>query len=111
MLRIDRPGGSNRLSLFLNERPEYNAWWSIHPYFDPHNFYSNMNNVSLKFMPSANMFARCPKKRIAIAGHEPFLGEDDDWKACVQRIRIKYSGNGPGSEAGPRQSIRARGTA
>lgn len=82
----DHPGASKQLSQVLNKQG-YNAWWSIHPYFDPHNFYGNMENVWPKVMPSANMLCVPKEMKISLPEHNRFLGEDDDWLACTQRAR------------------------
>jgi hypothetical protein len=82
----NEPGASKPLSQILNAL-DYKAWWSIHPYFDPRNFYSNTFNVWENFVPSANMLCVPKEANFNLAGAEPFLGEADDRKACVQRIR------------------------
>jgi hypothetical protein len=64
------------------------AYWSICPYFDPRNFYSNTVNVWAEYMPSINLLC-LPAQLKADVGPElePFLGESDEWQAAWQRIR------------------------
>jgi hypothetical protein len=83
----DRPGGSRSLSGFFKELG-YRAYWSICPYFDPRNFYSNTVNVWAEYMPSINLLC-LPAQLKADVGPElePFLGESDEWQAAWQRIR------------------------
>lgn len=81
----NEPGASKRLSKVLDELG-YTAWWSIFPYFDSRNFFSNTVDVWQNVVPSANLLC-APKEADLVRGDlEPFLGEDDDWKACVQRF-------------------------
>ncbi len=88
----DRPGGSRSLGSLLKEL-DYKAYWSIFPYFDPHNFYSNTVNVwadyspSLKLMPSVNLLCFPAQSSADVGDLEPFLGENDDWQAALQRAR------------------------
>jgi FkbM family methyltransferase len=77
---------SKKVSKVLNEL-DYVAWWSINTYFDPRNFYSNTVNVWQEFVPSTNLLCAPKQANLNMSDHEPFLGEHDDWKACVQRIR------------------------
>ena len=81
----NEPEASKRLSPILSALG-YDAWWSIYQYFDPRNFYSNTDNVWPNVVPSANMLCVPKEANLALPGHEPFLGEDDDWKACLQRL-------------------------
>jgi FkbM family methyltransferase len=77
---------SKKVSKVLNELG-YAAWWSINTYFDPRNFYSNTVNVWQEFVPSTNLLCAPKQANLNMSDHEPFLGEHDDWRACVQRIR------------------------
>jgi FkbM family methyltransferase len=81
----NEPGASRRLSKILRAQG-YTAWWSIFPYFDPNNFYSNTENIWQNVVPSANMLCAPKEANLDLADHEPFLGEDDDWKACWRRV-------------------------
>jgi FkbM family methyltransferase len=81
----NEPGASKQLSQVL-DLLGYNSWWSIYPYFDQRNFYSNALNVWPNVVPSANMLCAPKESNINLPGYEPFLGENDDWKSCVQRI-------------------------
>ena len=78
-------GGSKQLAPILDEIG-YLAWWSIHPYYDSRNFYSTTENVWQNYHPSANMLCAPKEAEVDMADHEPFLGEDDNWRACLQRI-------------------------
>jgi hypothetical protein len=78
-------GASKKLSQILNSLG-YTAWWSIYPYYDARNFYSNMENVWPNFVPSSNMLCASKELNLNLPGHMPFLGEDDSWQACVQRM-------------------------
>jgi FkbM family methyltransferase len=81
----NEPGASARLSTLLDTLG-YTAWWSIFPYFDPRNFYSNMDNIWQNIVPAANLLCAPKEAHLHLDDHEPFLGEDDDWKACLQRV-------------------------
>jgi FkbM family methyltransferase len=81
----NEPGASKRLSEALGAL-NYNAWCSIAPYYDPANFYSNTTNVWPNVVPAANMICIPKETGIIVPGLEPFMGADDDWKACIQRI-------------------------
>jgi FkbM family methyltransferase len=81
----NEPGASKTLSRVLNALG-YTAWWSIYPYFDERNFYSNTDNVWQNVVPSANMLCTPKEANLNLTGLEPFYGEADDWKACIQRI-------------------------
>jgi FkbM family methyltransferase len=77
---------SKKLSNVLNGLG-YAAWWSIFPYFDRRNFYSNIINVWPEIVPSSNLLCTPKQANLDMSDHEPFLGEQDDWKACMQRVR------------------------
>jgi FkbM family methyltransferase len=78
-------GASKKLSQILNSLG-YAAWWSIFPYYDARNFYSNMENIWPNFVPSSNMLCAPKELNLGLPGLLPFLGEDDSWQACVQRM-------------------------
>jgi FkbM family methyltransferase len=84
----ERPGSSKWMSGVLSELG-YAAWWSIFPYFDARNFYSNTVNVWEKYMPAVNLLCAPKEVNLDVSDHEPFLGENDDWKSCVQRVRSR----------------------
>lgn len=84
-LENNEPGASQRLSAALNSFG-YTAWWSIFPYFDARNFYSNTLNVWENVVPASNMICAPKELNLQIANHEPFLGADDDWQACIRRM-------------------------
>lgn len=63
----------------------YRGWWSMYWYFDPKNFYANPVNSFENVMPSANLLCVPREINLELLGHQPFLGENDDWKACLMR--------------------------
>jgi len=81
----NEPEASKRLAPILAELG-YTAWWSVSAYYDPRNFYSNSDNVWPNVVPSANMLCTPKEMNIAPSGHQPFLGADDSWQACIQRM-------------------------
>ena len=84
----NEPGASRRLNKVLDTLG-YRAWWSIFPYYDSRNFYSNTVDVWQNVVPASNMLC-APKEVNLVPGDlEPFLGEDDDWKSCVQRLNSR----------------------
>ena len=84
----DRPRGSRSLGGLLKEL-DYKAYWSIFPYFDPHNFYSNTVNVWADYMPSVNVLCLPAQASVDVGNLEPFLGENDEWQAALQRVRSR----------------------
>jgi FkbM family methyltransferase len=87
-LENNEAGASQRLSAVLSSFG-YTAWWSIAPYFDARNFYSNTVNVWEKVVPSSNLICAPAELNLQISNHEPFLGADDDWVKCVQRLNAR----------------------
>jgi FkbM family methyltransferase len=87
-LENNEQGASQRLSAVLDSYG-YTAWWSIHPYFDARNFYSNTVNVWERVVPSANLICAPKELNLQIANHEPFLGAQDDWMKCLQRANSR----------------------
>jgi FkbM family methyltransferase len=67
----------------------YAAYWSIFPYFDPSNFYANTLNIWPNVVPPANLICAPKDMALDLADHEPFLGENDDWRACLQRVSAR----------------------
>ncbi len=84
-LENNEAGASQRLSTLLDGYG-YTAWWSIFPYFDARNFYSNPVNVWERIVPASNLICAPREKNLQISNHEPFLGAQDDWMKCMQRI-------------------------
>ena len=84
----NEPGASKRLSEEL-DRLGYAAWWSIFPYFDQRNFYSNPVNIWENVVPAANLLCAPKEANLSLGGHEPFLGAADDWRSCLQRMKSR----------------------
>jgi FkbM family methyltransferase len=83
----DRLEASKRLAPLLAEIG-YRAYWSIFPYFDRRNFYSNTVNIWPEdHAPSANLLCLSERLKVEVPDAEPFLGEHDDWKASMRRLR------------------------
>jgi FkbM family methyltransferase len=70
----------------------YIAYWSIHPYYDPRNYFSNTVNVWPDVVWAANLICVPRQSSIAIPGAEQFLGENDDWRACLMRMQKRQGG-------------------
>lgn len=70
----------------------YDAYWSIHPYYDPRNYFSNTVNVWPDVVWAANLLCVPKKANITIPGAEKFLGETDDWRACLGRLQKRQQG-------------------
>ena len=87
-LENNEPGASQRLSAVLDSYG-YTAWWSIFPYYDARNFYFNTLNIWENVVPASNLICAPKELNLQISNHEPFLGADDDWKACLQRINSR----------------------
>lgn len=65
----------------------YVAYWSIHPYYDARNFYSNTVNVWPDVVWAANLVCAPRQSSLQFPGAEMFLGENDDWRACIGRMQ------------------------
>jgi len=87
-LENNEPGASQRLSAALDSFG-YTAWWSIFPYFDARNFYSNTHNVWENVVPASNLICAPKDLNLQISNHEPFLGAQDDWMSCLQRVNSR----------------------
>jgi FkbM family methyltransferase len=77
---------SKRITGALNTL-NYVAYWSIHPYYDPRNYYANTVNVWPDVVWAANLICAPRRSSHQFPGAEMFLGENDDWKACITRIQ------------------------
>jgi hypothetical protein len=62
----------------------YKAYWHIASYFNPRNFFGNLENVFARYQPQANIL--CVPKECPFTGLSPVEGLDDDWKKAVARI-------------------------
>jgi FkbM family methyltransferase len=87
-LENNEPGASQRLAEVLDTY-RYSAWWSIFPYYDARNFYSNTLNVWEKVVPAANLICAPKELNLQISNHEPFLGAQDDWMTCLRRVNSR----------------------
>jgi FkbM family methyltransferase len=76
---------SARLAKMLPELG-YAGYWSIHPYYDARNFYSNTVDVWQNVVWASNLI--CAPRGASPLG-QPFLGAEDNWHACVQRMQQK----------------------
>ena len=65
----------------------YVAYWSIHPYYDPRNYYANTVNVWPDVVWAANLVCAPRQSSLTFPGAEKFLGENDDWRACIMRMQ------------------------
>jgi Methyltransferase FkbM domain len=84
----NEPGGSKLLSERLDTLG-YVARWSMFPYFDPNNFYANTVNIWPSIASAANLICAPKEADLDLADHEPFLGANDDWRACLQRVMAR----------------------
>lgn len=82
------PGASKPLAQRLDALG-YVARWSMFPYFDPNNFYANSVNIWQGVLPAANLICAPKEMDLHLPDHEPFLGENDDWRACLQRVSAR----------------------
>lgn len=83
----DRREASKKLSPLLKEIG-YRAYWSIFPYFDRRNFYSNTVNIWPEdHAPSANLLCLSERIKVEVPDAEPFLGDEDDWTSAMRRLR------------------------
>lgn len=67
----------------------YDACWSMHPYYDEANYFSNTVNIWPNTVWSTNLFC-APKK---LSGRFPeaqrYLGAGDTWLACIERMQAE----------------------
>ena len=66
----------------------YSSYWSIHPYFDERNFYSNTVNVWPNVVWSSNIICLPKQSTAEFPAAQKFLGEGDDWRACLKRMQV-----------------------
>jgi hypothetical protein len=79
---------SARLAKMLPELDNV-AFWSIHPYFDARNYYSNIVDVWPNVVWASNLICAPRQSSFNSMGAQPFLGAEDNWQACVQRMQQK----------------------
>jgi Methyltransferase FkbM domain len=96
----NRKDGSKALAPVLRELG-YDAYWSMSPYFNEDNFYSNSVNVWPKWAPAANLLCFPTSWNAANPAAEKFLGEDDDCDAAFRRAQARGH-TPPGSSAVPK---------
>jgi FkbM family methyltransferase len=77
-------GASARLNEIINAFG-YRAYWSVHWLYNEHNFYCNTENIWKTTVPASNLLCLPKESNVTLAGYEPFLGPDDDWKAYLVR--------------------------
>jgi FkbM family methyltransferase len=65
----------------------YTAHWSIHPYYDEQNYYSNNVNIWQNVVWSSNLICFPKQLSVNFAAAQDFLGEGDDWRACLLRMK------------------------
>jgi FkbM family methyltransferase len=80
--------GSKRIASVL-AKLNYLAYWSIRPHYDPNNYYCNTINIWPTSVWAANLICVPKNLDYNAYGAEPFLGENDDWKACILRAQEK----------------------
>ena len=79
---------SARLAKMLPEIG-YAGYWSIHPYYDARNFYSNTVDVWPNVVWASNLICAPLQAKFDPLGAQPFLGAEDTWHAAVQRMQKK----------------------
>jgi FkbM family methyltransferase len=67
------------------DRINYRAWWSLGPYFNPHNHFGNPMDIWPGVVPSANLIA-LPKASAVGFQLPEFLGPEDNWMKAQERI-------------------------
>jgi FkbM family methyltransferase len=87
VLYVEIGGKENTKTIadFLSTQ-NYTAYWSIHPYFDERNYYSNTVNVWPNVVWSSNIICLPKKSAAEFPEAQRFLGEGDDWRACLNRM-------------------------
>ena len=88
VLYIEHNGAewSERIADILTQL-NYTAYWSIHPYFDEHNYYSNNVNIWENIVWASNLICLPKPALLNFPAGQKFLGEGDDWRACLMRIK------------------------
>jgi hypothetical protein len=80
------PECSKRLAEVLAEL-NYVGYWSIHPHYNQRNFYYNTVNVWENSVWASNLLCVPKQSAIKFSDAEKFLGENDDWRACLGRMQ------------------------
>lgn len=67
----------------------YAACWSLHPYYDEHNYFSNTVNIWPNTVWSTNLF--CVPKKLAerFPRTQRYLGAGDNWLDCIRRMQAE----------------------
>jgi FkbM family methyltransferase len=79
---------SARLAKMLPEI-DYVGFWSVHPYYDVRNYYSNTVDVWQNVVWASNLICAPRESYFNSMGAQPFLGAEDNWHACVHRMQNK----------------------
>ena len=82
---------SRRIAAALDQM-NYVAYWSIHPYYNPRNYYSNSDNVWPDVVWASNLVCAPRQSTLTFPGAEKFMGANDDWRACVMRMQQRQAG-------------------
>ncbi len=85
-VEIGGPDNAKRIAEILTSL-NYSAYWSIHPYFDERNYYSNAINVWPNVVWSSNIICLPKNSTAEFPAAQKFLGEGDDWRACLRRMQ------------------------
>ncbi len=56
------------------------------------NYYANTVNVWPDVVWAANLICAPQRSNLTFPGAEMFLGENDDWRACVMRLQQRQAG-------------------
>jgi FkbM family methyltransferase len=87
-VEVGGPENTKRIAEILTSL-NYSAYWSIHPYFDERNYYSNTVNVWPNVVWSSNLICLPKQSTVEYPAAQKFLGDGDDWRACLKRMQSK----------------------
>ena len=65
---------------------DYDAYWSIYPYYAADNYFSNADNVWATTVWSSNLICVPSVRSKNMKTLPKFLGEDDNWRKGLERI-------------------------